>query len=574
MLAPRRSVGILTTASVLLLFIGWFAGRALHASYAPAPRKAAEPTPAVTSAPPDAGPEFRGTASLAERIDRISKQLTNVQSGTETAMAAFALAETLQSDEFPAAIATSASSTNFRGAQTLLFGYWVERDLEKALAWYKGLEANKQSTFSGSLLDTWSNMDPRTALAWLEKQPEAERDSILQAAHHTIASRIGPIEPDRVLALLMPIAGDSGIIGRESGIGLPAFITPSISQSGVYVFFAALAEKVPSEAAARALKLPSGTHRTSAAIAVMLAWAKQNPTEAKAWAEKIDDAALAAQVIPAFALGLAEKDPRQAADWLGTMSATQPNRQAMKEILDMWGQKDLGAALAWLDSLPPDSGAEELTGAVFKTLNQQDPVKALDVMKRRLDENKPLGEDFTGWIGVAYVEAKGAKEAMRFAETSLQHENSFESLSAFRSLVSAAARQLPRETAEWALQQLPGTRRGAALKLAGESLVQENEESGYRWINSLPKDIDSDEARLEVAYRFFRKDPEKGASLLAGLTNQKDAQERLFNCTCWGLVGNKAREVEDWLQGTSILSADQKARIRKAVADHKKQSQK
>jgi hypothetical protein len=560
--------------SLACLCIGWFASRAVHASFATKPAELAQKVNTGTPRPeraPESAP--RNTSSLTERVDRANQQLANVGSGTETAMAAFALAETLQSDEFPAAIATVASSANLRGSQSSLFGYWVERDLEKALAWYESLDSTKKSTFSTSLLDTWSAMDPSAALAWLEKQPEAARKSMLRTGQYNLARRVGPIEPDRVLALLMPVAGDSGMIGRTPEYGV--YSSPiGGNQSGVYIFFSALAEKAPENAAARALKFPSGTHRTSAAIAVAKAWADQNPAAAKMWAEKIDDAALSAQVIPACAMGLAEKDPKQAAEWLGTMPGTRPNREAMKEILDTWGQKDMGAALSWLDSLPPESGAEELTGAVFKTLNRQDPVKALDVMKRRLDEGKPLGDDFTGWIGIAYVDAKGPKEALRFAESSLQHPESLESERAFRSLVYAAATQIPKETAEWALQQAGGSRRSAALTSAGESLVKENEEGGYRWINSLPRDADSDEARIAVADQFFRKDPEKGASLLTAVTNQETAQEKLFNCAYWGLVGNKAQEVEEWLERTNALSAEKKAEVRRAVANHKKRFQK
>jgi hypothetical protein len=558
--------------SIACLCIGWFASRAVHASYTPPKGNAMAPGGANNPPPSDPlSPSTAAKSSLAERIDRISQQLANVGSQTETVMAAFALGETLQSDEFPAAIATVASSANFRGAHSLLLGYWMERDREKALRWYESLDPSKRSTFSGPLLDTWSAMDPGAALAWLEKQPDAERQAMLRSEQYTVARRIGPTAPDRVLALLMSVAGDSMMIGRtpESGV----YSSPSAmggTQSGVYVFFWALADKAPEDAAERALKFPSGTHRTSAAIAVARAWAKQNPSAAKAWAEKIDDAALSAQVIPSCALGLAEKDAKQAAEWLGGMPATRPNREAMKDILDGWGQRDLGAALSWLDSLPPDSGAEELTGAVFKTLNRQDPVKALDVMKQRLDEGKPLGGDFTNWIGFAYVEAKGPREALRFAETSLQHEGSWESVTAFRSLVNAAAQQIPKETAEWASKQPAGERRSAALGLAGSFLVKENEEDGYRWINSLPRDADSNQVRIDMIDRFFRKDPDKGVSLLAGLTDQEDAKRRLFNCTCWGLVGEQAAQVETWFEQTSALSADEKARVRREVAAHKK----
>jgi hypothetical protein len=567
-------VSLLLTSSIASLLIGWFGSRALHASFASGENTATAQPPAreaVSSEASTGAPENK--SSLAERIDKISQQVANAGSNTETTMAAFALGETLQPGEFPAAIATCASSANFRGAQTLLFGYWVERDLEKALAWYEGLDAKQKSTFSSSLVTTWSAMDPKAALVWMEKQPEGELESMLRTAQYTIARRIGPVEPDRVLALLMPIAGDSGMIGRTPEYGMYTNPTGG-NQSGVYLFFSALAAKSPADAAARALKFPSGTNRTSAAIAVAKAWANQDPNAAKVWAEKIDDAALSAQVIPACAIGLAEKDPRQACEWLGGMPATRPNREAMKDILDTWGQKDLGAALAWLDSLPPESGAEELTGAVFQTLNRQDPVKAFDVIKRRLDAKKPLGGDFTGWIGFAYVRAKGPKEALQFAETSLQHEESWESVSAFRSLVNAAAQQIPMETAEWALRQSSGARRSAALELAGEFLLKENEEAGYRWINSLPRDADSDEARIKVSDQIFRKDPEKGASLFAGLTDEEDAKRRLFNCTCWGLVGGQAPQFEAWLEKTSALSADEKARVRQTVAEHKKKIQK
>jgi hypothetical protein len=502
---------------------------------------------------------------LTERIDQVGKSLEKSLSSTERSVAIFAFAETLRMDEFKAAIATTGTSAGLSGAGPALFGYWMERDLPKALEWYGSLDSAEQSKFSNTLLQTWSIMDPRAALNWLENQPEAARLSLARTGQYVLAQSVGPLEPDRVLALLTTVQGDSGMIGRISD---GSNFQTGGNQSGVVIFFSALAAKAPADAAARAMRLPSGTNRTSAALSVAKAWAAQDPVAAKAWAEKIDDAALAAQVIPACAIGLAEKNPKQAAEWLAEMAATLPNREGMKEVMSVWGRKDIEGALAWLDNLPEDSGARELTGAAFKSLAEKDPERMMKFAKQRLDAGKPLDGYTPHFSLFTYAHSKGFKEALRIAETDFQHPDSWASMEIYCSLVNGAAQDNPTETAAWALQQPSGDRRREALELSARFLVGRDEEAAFRWIEALPKDKDSDEARLEGARRFFDKQPDKAGALFAQMTDRETADQELKGKVYWALVGNQPG-ISEWLDKTTALNPAQKAEIRAALNKRK-----
>jgi hypothetical protein len=301
---------------------------------------------------------------------------------------------------------------------------------------------------------------------------------------------------------------------------------------------------------------------------VARAWAAKDPVAAKAWAEKIDDAALAAQVVPACAIGLAEKDPRQAAEWLGELAATLPNREGIKEVLSVWGRNDIEGALAWLDSLPKDSVAEELTGAAFKKLGEKDPERMMQIARKRLDEGKPMNSGSGSFSLFQYAYSKGFQEALRIAGTDFQHPDSPASLEIYRSLVNGAAQDNPRATAEWALRQPSGDRRREALELSASFLLTKDEDSAFQWISALPKDGDSDEARLESARRLFDQNPERAGALFAGMTDRDTADSELMSKAYWALLGKKPEFLE-WFDKTPVLSAAQKAKVRANVNKRK-----
>lgn len=567
MSVPPRPAGLLIASSLVSLLVGWFATRGLHSAFVRpqtgSTERMAAPVPAESRPPARLAPP-PGSATLSERLDRAGEALAKSGSSTERIVAVFALAETLRLDEFKTAIALS-KAPNLSGIDQLLFGYWLECDLSSAIAWFETLDETQQSTYSDTLVQTWAAMDPRAALIWIEKLPPTTARSVVESSQYVLAQQAGPVEPDRVLALLTPIAGDSGMIGLVAGS--PGDVKGG-NLSGVGVFFDALAQKAPADAAARALRLPSGTHRTSATIAVAKVWARTDPQSAKAWAEKIDDAALAGQVIPACAIGLAEKDPQQAAEWLADLAGTLPNRDGMKEVLSVWGQKDVAGALSWLDNQPPDSGAEQFVESIFSKMATEDPVRMLDLIKNRLDQNKPFRNPPVSF-GFNYVKAKGAKAALEFAATSLQHEKSPGSLQTYEALVNAAAQDNPVETTAWAAQQPGGTRRQSALEFSAPFLFQSDPEAGFRWVNGLPKDPDSDRARLLIADRLFQTKPERAAELFMGVTDREDAQNKLMWKAHDALLAKKDG-VSNWLDKTPALTAEQKALVRRKVKENSK----
>jgi hypothetical protein len=266
---------------------------------------------------------------------------------------------------------------------------------------------------------------------------------------------------------------------------------------------------------------------------------------------------------------LAEKDPRQAAEWLGELAATLPNREGMKEVMAVWGRKDIDGALAWLDSLPEGSGAEELTGPVFKTFGEREPERMMQIAKKRLNEGKPLNADLGNFSLFGYARSKGFKEALRIAESDFQHPGSWASLQIFRSLVNGAAQDNPQETAAWALQQPSGDRRSEALALSASFLLRGDEDAAFRWMEALPKDKDSDDARLEGARRLFQKQPEKAGALYAGMTDRETADRELMASAYWALLG-KSPGFAEWLDKTPVLSAAQKEEIRAQVNKRKR----
>jgi hypothetical protein len=158
---------------------------------------------------------------------------------------------------------------------------------------------------------------------------------------------------------------------------------------------------------------------------------------------------------------------------------------------------------------------------------------------------------------------------LRIAESDFQHPDSWASLQLYRSLVNGAAQDNPTETASWAMRQPSGDRRREALELSASFLMKGDEEAAFRWIDALPREKDSDEARLDGARKLFEKHPEKAGALFAGMLDREEAESVLTSTAYWALLGNKPG-IAEWFDNTPVLNAAQKAKIREQVSKRKK----
>jgi hypothetical protein len=480
--------------------------------------------------------------ALSKRVDQLLEISANTKSATEITVAAFGLAETLQPDEFASAIATLASKST---AGTMIAGYWAEVDLAAALQWLNGLPPDAKEKFAPSILDTWSASDPRGVLGWVEQLPEDARSRILRTVAQRLANYAGPLEPERVLALLAPLVTLQTVTSEGTTV-----------ETGVSPLFEALARKAPTDAAARALALPSGAMRTEAARSVAREWAKSDPQSARQWAESINDAALAAQVVPACAVGLASKDPAAAAEWVGSLPATVANLNATRQVMRAWGGSDAPAALAWIDTMPK-SDAEGYAGEIIAELARRDVSTAMQLVLQRAASERPIGEPWT--LGWEYARIKGASDSLQMAAQLRALNPDWNVRQICSSLVQQAAMQDRQMALKWAMEQ-PAGDRAFALSAVAAGFASDDPRTAARWASALPRDDVSDAARKRIAYDIRHSEPALSLQLTSQMTESEERRD-LMSQTVRLWLYRRRDEATAWLESSPLFSAEEKARL-------------
>ncbi len=413
-----------------------------------------------------------------------------------------------------------------------------------------------------AFIDTWSAVEPRAALDWLEALTEPEKSRQVLRVQWSLTQNVGPHEPDRVLALV------------ESA--RPASTTESFTFSTNVTtplggLFAALVEKGPAAAAARALALPSGGQRSDAAAGVATAWARRDPAAARAWAESITDAQLAARVMSACAMGMAATDPHGAADWVAEMPATALNRKAMEFIIREWSDADPRGTLAWLDGIGDESVQSDFLGLTLAALAKSDPELAMATAMDWLQQGDGNGRlSDTSWLGSQYARTKGPQSARKAAAAIPDFEQNWNFRSLFQSLLGGAFASDRAGTLDWVAALPPGERRNAAYtEVADQMLSGGAETTAADWVLGLPVHIDSDDARLSTADRIFNRDPDLAVRVISGVSDREAAHRALITSANYALRGAPEKWLP-WIEQSSEFSPDEKVQYRAAAARWKK----
>ena len=545
MLPPAQK--FLWCAIVVAALGGWAFGRRLAPTIPASPPilgSQAEPVEVEQARPnraesPDVG------ALIETRLSAAGKTLSQ----TEMTVALYDIARSLEPAEFSNAVSALAASPR-RSFAGLLAGYWAEVDLPAAREWFEKLAPQAQNQSAYELFGAWSAIEPREALAWIEQLEPERREEIFYLVRSSLTERLGPLEPERTLALIGE-ADRSASATRDS--------TGRMRGSGIAALFGALAEKSPAEAAARALAMPGGSGRTEAAAGVAKAWASTDPQSARAWAEQLQDAALAAYVIPACAEGLAKRDPAKAAEWIGSLPASVANQNAMRSVMAQWSATDPERALAWLNSIPQDA-AEPYVDTALSEIGRRNADRALQLVLERRAAGLPNGI-FLEQIGYRLVEQKGPAEALRAATTAFHSPEDIGAENLVRGIISAATSADLRKAADWATQLASGPVRRTALATVSERMMQKDAPGAIRWTAALPRDEESDNARHQLVHSVFTQYPDGSLELYAGMTDSSEAK-RCLHSSVAAWVRNQPDRALPWLEKTTAISGADKVRLR------------
>lgn len=545
---------------VFAVMLGWGIGRYVSPDVAVKNQPVATAAPAKSDkraeAPVSTEPDE--TQTLSKKIDALLKKQRETDDTYSIQMDIYKLALTLKSDEFGPAIAQASlgiGSNDYSRSRVCAFslmGYWAEIDTPAAIKWLEEQSSEKQEFLKPYLLQTMAKKDFDGMLTWLEKQTDSQRSSlILRANPMALIEKVSPKNIDRVAALM------------ESTARLYFFPSEEMGYSPMIHLFSSLAKTAPSDTASRAMALPIGTSRTQALAGVAAGWAAVDPTAARQWAEGIQDAALAASVVPACAKAMAEKDAKGAAEWIASLPDTLANQKTLQNIVKRWANKDSSAALEWVDGFPEGIDTGKYVSGIIDRMFQDDPKLALDTVIKRAENSQPLGTIMqNSWEFRAfndYIRMQGVSETL---ETIGRIPNNSTALDAiYTQLIKTAAGRNFNDTSDWLIKQQSNPRKSQALEGLAQQAIQKDSTEALRWVDTLPKGADTDQARQVVADVIFRAEGDAALKIYRQMSDQQNAQELLNNSVRNWLQADPVA-ANAWLSKTSSLSAGEKASLR------------
>jgi hypothetical protein len=212
---------------------------------------------------------------------------------------------------------------------SMLLQKWAQLDPKNAMA-YLEKQKDQNAKFAGyrAVLPTWTRRNAQEAVAWAETNGAAKDERDGNWAMATIVSQLSKTDPDWALRLTQ-----GQTMSRARGRMIEAVIGQFVSQRG--------------DEAARemVMSVPEETLRNG--------------------------------MIARLVEQLANDNPASAAQWIATIPAGEGRQRALSELVDEWSEKDPAAAATYLAQYPASPDTDESRGRLAKNVLRNDPEGAL-----------------------------------------------------------------------------------------------------------------------------------------------------------------------------------------------------
>ncbi len=231
-------------------------------------------------------------------------------------------------------------------------------DFEEVVAQFRalGITQNRLGEYS-MLLSAWAKADPMAALEYAKNNTQGG------FASNTILASWASIDPDAALRWAET---------NHDGKGANPYLAGIIR---------GIAETNPERATELLKGMPFGDQRGEALAGMMQHILKQGPEASRSWIMALDDEQLRNGAMIRMSEPLADLDPKGTADWLVKNPGEASNRR-LDDVYERWAGKDLDAALASINTLPPgDQKTNALSGVVSREASN-DPKAALALIDR------------------------------------------------------------------------------------------------------------------------------------------------------------------------------------------------
>jgi len=138
--------------------------------------------------------------------------------------------------------------------------------------------------------------------------------------------------------------------------------------------------------------------REAALRTVAQRWAQIDRDAAAHWALSLGDAAERDAVIDAVALSMGDSDPRAALDLLMRRVADERADSTRVGVISSWASRDFAAAQSWTEAQPPSAARDDIVLRLAFMRAQADPAAAMQLASRMLGDETARREAFASII--------------------------------------------------------------------------------------------------------------------------------------------------------------------------------
>ncbi len=425
-----------------------------------------------------------------------------------------------------AADAVQASSDEMLRSTYLgtILSFWGELDPKAAMEYALAVPVSFEQTGAvAAVLSGWAASDVDAALAWADEQTNRQlRDTARQTVIIALAAQDSP----RALAYLLAQS-------------------PVDQQMLVYPVFDGFAAQDPEVIAKETADLPTGQLRETAIDAIAARWGSADPVAAVAWASKLDDS-----------------------------SARQ---RALRSVLSAWSVKDFAAASVWIEEHAESDRRDELNRDIVDSISYLDPENAVVAAQRIDDETLrayALQGAGSGWgasdpaaaeawvksleapadlnaawagvvLGIAQVDAEAASELLDKVKTEENRSQAIASIS------YSWATSDPAAAARWAGQLKDDVERGTALGNVMSTWVTFDASGALEFFGSVPKDATRDSVLQSFLLTLGQSEPALGLELAQEIGDPDLRTEQVTYIASDWLQRDRAAAT-DWIEKSKL----------------------
>ena len=346
-----------------LLVIAFVAGK--HSAFKAPPAAAALPSPPLTQA--HSVHKDRAPSAVAENVD--TDVSTKAQAPVAVAAPMSRLAQLINVTSHlsePQTLAALhkldllAPGVEARLQRHVLLGRFAELDPETALTYVDTLSGTERDEQMTNVLSTWASRDPAAA-----------------SAHFQSTALSGGLASSEDRETAASIASEWARKDPAAALGWAAALPEEVRSEARSRIIASIAATNPTLAAQTVTTLPAGYERAEAMQPLASQWAQSSPAQAASWVQSLSNISEQASAASGLVSSWMNTDPMAASQWISNLKPGSVRDAAVASLVQAPSlRNDPEAATLWAASVQDISLREQLVQETSRRWQLQDAAAA------------------------------------------------------------------------------------------------------------------------------------------------------------------------------------------------------